>query len=145
MKSFGQTFGRHGSFQCISIHCFARNRCSWGETIVRVERKPFKHLVTKMTGMLKPRKNRQSESTHSKFRLNKQKQKVMHSEKKHNIKSAFPLGGGTSTPANNDVCLLTFAWRRSRITMTSSAEIRHFGCSETSVMIRYVRFNSKYL
>ena len=60
-----------------------------GEITERVDRKPFKHSVTKMAGMLKPRKNKQSESTQSKFRLNKQKQKVGHSEKNTTAKVRF--------------------------------------------------------
>ena len=38
----------------------------------------------------------------------------------------------TSTSANNVLCLLTFAWRWSRITMTLSAGVPPPSCSETS-------------
>ena len=44
------------------------------------------------------------------------------------------LGRLTSNPSNNVACLLTFAWRWTRIAMTLSAEIWHFGCSEPYVM-----------
>ena len=40
------------------------------------------------------------------------------------------LSGLTSRPSNNVTCLLTFAWRWTRITMTLSAEIWRFGYSE---------------
>ena len=93
------------------------------------------HSVTKMAGMLKLRKNRQSESTHSKFQLNKQKQKVMHSDKNTTAKWAEERQRQPITLfvycLFTDVCVTS---SRSRITMTLSAEISHFGCSETSVM-----------
>ena len=41
------------------------------------------------------------------------------------------LGGPMSTPSNNVVCLLRFAWRRTHITMT---EIWHYGYSKASVL-----------
>ena len=44
------------------------------------------------------------------------------------------LSGLTSSPSNNVACLLTFAWRRTRIAMTLSAEIWRFGYSKPYVM-----------
>ena len=46
---------------------------------------------------------------------------------------AEPWCGATSASANNDLCLLTFAWRWSRIAMTLSAGVPPPGCSKTSV------------
>ena len=51
------------------------------------------------------------------------------------------LNGPTSTPSNSVVCLLTFAWHWTRITMTLSAETWHFGYSETSVMSDLIQNN----
>ena len=51
------------------------------------------------------------------------------------------LNGPTSTPSNSVVCLLTFAWRWTRITMTSNAETWQFGDSETSVMSDLIQNN----
>ena len=44
-----------------------------------------------------------------------------------------PWCGATSASANNVLCLLTFAWRWSRIAMTLSARVPPPGCSKTSV------------
>ena len=44
------------------------------------------------------------------------------------------LGRPTSTPHNYVACLLTFAWRWTRIAMTLSAEVWCLGCSKLSVM-----------
>ena len=44
------------------------------------------------------------------------------------------LSGLTPSPANNFACLLTFAWRWTRIAMTLSAEIWRFGYSKPYVM-----------
>ena len=44
-----------------------------------------------------------------------------------------PWCGATSASANKVLCLLTFAWRWSRITMTLSAGVPPPGCSKTSV------------
>ena len=44
------------------------------------------------------------------------------------------LSGLTSSPSNNVACLLTFAWRWTRIAMTLSAEIWRFGYSKPYVM-----------
>ena len=52
------------------------------------------------------------------------------------------LSGLTSSPFYNVACLLTFAWRLTRIAMTFSAEIWRFWLFQT---LRYVWFNSKYL
>ena len=41
----------------------------------------------------------------------------------------------TSSPSNNVACLLTFAWRWTRIAMTLSAEIWCFGYSKPYVML----------
>ena len=46
---------------------------------------------------------------------------------------AEPWRGATSASANNVLCLLTFAWRWSRIAMTFSAGVPPPGCSKTSV------------
>ena len=43
-----------------------------------------------------------------------------------------PWCGATSASANNVLCLLTFAWRWSRIAMTLSAGVLPHGCSKTS-------------
>ena len=44
------------------------------------------------------------------------------------------MSGLTSSPSNNVACLLTFAWRWTRIAMTLNAEIRRFGYSKPYVM-----------
>ena len=44
------------------------------------------------------------------------------------------LSGLTSSPSNNVACLLTFAWRWTRIAMTFSAEFWRFGYSKPYVM-----------
>ena len=44
------------------------------------------------------------------------------------------LSGLMSSPSNNVACLLTFAWHWTRIAMTLSAEIWHFGYSKPYVM-----------
>ena len=44
------------------------------------------------------------------------------------------LSGLTSSPSNNVACLLTLAWRWTRITMTLSAEIWRFGYSKPYVI-----------
>ena len=44
------------------------------------------------------------------------------------------LIGLTASPPNNVACLLTFAWRWTRIAMTFSAEIWRFGYSKPYVM-----------
>ena len=44
------------------------------------------------------------------------------------------LSGLTSSPSNNVACILTFAWRRTRIAMALSAEIWRFGYSKPYVM-----------
>ena len=44
------------------------------------------------------------------------------------------LGGPTSMPSNNVVCLLKFAWRWTRIAMALGVKIWCLGYSETSVM-----------
>ena len=44
------------------------------------------------------------------------------------------LSGLTSNPSNNVACLLTFAWRWTRIAMALSAEIWRFGYSKPYVM-----------
>ena len=44
------------------------------------------------------------------------------------------LSGLTSSPSNSVACLLTFAWRRTRIAMTLSADIWRFGYSKPYVM-----------
>ena len=41
--------------------------------------------------------------------------------------------GATSASANDVLCLLTFAWRWSRITMSLSAGVPPPGCSKTSI------------
>ena len=46
---------------------------------------------------------------------------------------AEPWCGATSASANNVLCLLTFAWRWSRIAMALSAGVPPPGCSKTSV------------
>ena len=46
---------------------------------------------------------------------------------------AEPWCGTTSASANNVPCLLTFAWRWSRIAMTLSAGAPPLGCSKTSI------------
>ena len=46
---------------------------------------------------------------------------------------AEPWCGATSASANNVLCLVTFAWRWSRIAMTLSAGVSYPGCSKTSV------------
>ena len=43
------------------------------------------------------------------------------------------MAGATSKSASDVVCLLLSALHRSRIAMTLSAKIRHFGCSKITL------------
>ena len=50
----------------------------------------------------------------------------------HVIQTA-PLGGVTSTPANNVLCLSTFAWSHTRMAKKLCSGVLLSGCSNTSV------------
>ena len=53
------------------------------------------------------------------------------------------LSGLRSSPSNNVACLLTFAWRWTRIAMTWSAENWRFGFSKPDVMSELIQISGK--